>query len=378
MAVSKRDIMEYRWMSRDEGFTALEHEVIFRDICSGCGNCEAVCPEDVVKLDDESPKLVGKCTECGYCLMQCPRSFFSPKDVENDLFGEYTDDELGHIEKKIGVKTKDKDLIDAVQDGGFVTTMLKYALENGIIDGAIVSGVNAKNKWLPEPVLVTKAKDLKKTAGTRYSNSPNLIALREAKKLGLTKLALVGLPCQIEAVRKIQQYPLEDVDLKDRIKYSIAIFCTSNFYYEGLMEDLAQVKYGVKLKDIKKVDIKGKNVLVFTEKEKIEIPLTEAYTKKRSGCKVCTDFSGRVSDISAGSVGAPNGYSSVFARTKDAEKLLDKMIKAGIFETVELKEEKPGLAIARFLQNKKDKENKEVIKEKIREAVPLPFKNMKF
>jgi|Deesub1362A_J573_1020465.scaffolds.fasta_scaffold00005_338 coenzyme F420 hydrogenase subunit beta len=376
-AISKGEIIEYTWLGKEEGYKALEQEVIFKDLCCGCGNCEAVCPENVIKVS-EFPELIGKCTNCGYCLMQCPRSFFSSEEAEEKLFGEITEDELGHIESKIGVRVKDEEIKKVVQDGGFVTAALKYLLEKNIIDGAVVSAKGEDNPWSPMAKLVVSPRELLESAGTRYTNSPNTAALKEAKEKGLKNLAIVGLPCQIEAVRKIQNYPIEDVDISDRIKLTISIFCSSNFMYDGLMNKLVQEKYRVPLKDIKKMDIKGKNVLVFTEKEEVKIPLKEAYTVKREPCKVCSDFTGRLADISAGAVGSPVGYTTVFARTKFAVKLLDDMLNFGIFETIELEEEKPGLGIARKLQMKKEKEASEYVRKRIKEVLPLPFKGLKF
>ncbi|NOZ59270.1 MAG: hypothetical protein GXO66_06825, partial [Euryarchaeota archaeon] len=106
MVVAEQEVLEYLWLGREEGYTALEHEVIFRDLCCGCGNCEAVCPEDVVRVD-EFPRLIGECTECGYCIMQCPRSFFNADEIEEKLFGEVVEDELGYVVKRIGVRAKD-------------------------------------------------------------------------------------------------------------------------------------------------------------------------------------------------------------------------------------------------------------------------------
>ncbi len=69
-----------------KSFTGLEHEVIDRNLCTACGVCEAVCPENVIKID-EFPRLVGDCTNCGYCLVQCPRLFLPRDKVEERLYG---------------------------------------------------------------------------------------------------------------------------------------------------------------------------------------------------------------------------------------------------------------------------------------------------
>ncbi len=41
------------------------------------------------------------------------------------------------------------------------------------------------------------------------------------------------------------------------------------------------------------------------------------------GCNFCDDFSNKYADISVGSVGSPNGYSTVIVRSEVGEKLLE-------------------------------------------------------
>lgn len=377
MAISEFDILQYRWMGREEGYTALEHEVIFRDLCSGCGACEAVCPDEVIEVD-EYPKLVGKCTDCGYCLAQCPRSYSSNAAAEKKLFGAVNESPLGYVETKIAAKALEKGVAKEAQDGGFVTALVKYLLDNKLVDGAIVSAVDKKEPWRPVPKLVTSAKELKDTGGTRYSNSASLRVLMEAKKRGLKDLALVGVPCQIEGLRKIQNYPIEEVDLLQRVKFSIALFCKGNFLYKGLMKKLIAGKYKVDLKKMTKIDIKGKNVVVNVGEKELLIPLEEAHEYLREGCRVCYDFTSRLADFSVGSVGSPKGYSTVIARTKLAAEVLDKMEAERVIEAQALKAEKPGVEMIVLLQSIKEKDAKKHSRKKIIEALPLPFRNLKF
>ncbi len=371
MAVTKDDILQYRWLGRELGYTALEHEIIFRDLCCGCGTCAAVCPENVVTVND-FPKLVGECTDCGFCLDQCPRSYFDTDAIEENIFGSVAEDPIGHIVAMKGVRATDKGIMKGAQDGAFVTSLLKYALDNGIADGALVAG--SDENWKPIPKLITSSKELADTTGTKYSNCANLSPFTEAKEKGLNKLAVVGLPCQIEGVRKIQQHPIEDVDLKDRVAFTVALFCKSNFLYDGLMLDIVQGRYGIDLKKMKKIDIKGKNVFVTTAKGDTEIPLKEAHEFERNGCKICWDFTSRLSDFSAGSVGAPAGYTTVIARNKMAKDLLSKMEKDKAIVTKDLDNK----LLALKLQEIKEKSAIKESRKRIRKEVPLPFKHLKF
>ena len=374
MAVPKFDILQYHWMGREEGYTALEHEVIFRDLCSGCGACAAVCPDDVIEVE-EYPRLVGKCTNCGYCLMQCPRSFFSHSAVEERVFGKVSEELLGHIHTMVAVKSRDSDIATAGQDGGFVTALVKYLLDTGKADGAIVSGLSEEETWKPEPRVVTKASELKGTEGTKYSNSPNLKVLKEVKKKDLKNIVLVGVPCQIEGFRKIQNYPIEDIDLKDRVKYTVALFCKGNFLYQGLMKELLAEKYGIDLNKMTKIDVKGKNVVVNLGEEELLVPLKEAHEHLRKGCKVCFDFTSILSDFSVGSVGSSKGYSTVLTRTKEATELLDAMEAEGV---IEVKDLDPGIGLVEKLHKMKERDAKRYTRKKVIAALPLPFRNLKF
>ncbi|MFQ6105571.1 MAG: Coenzyme F420 hydrogenase/dehydrogenase, beta subunit C-terminal domain [Candidatus Hydrothermarchaeaceae archaeon] len=371
--ISKNDVLQYKWLAREEGFIALEHEIIFRDLCSGCGVCAAVCLEDVIEVD-EFPKLTGKCTNCGYCLIQCPRSFFSWREVESKLYGRYSEEILGKCELVIGARSRDKAIQG--QDGGFVTALLKHCFEKKIIDGAIVSCTVEELPWKPLPKLITSVKELQDTSGTRYSNSPSVALLKEAKKRGLKRTALVGLPCQIEGLRKVQFYPVEDVGLESLVKFTVALFCKSNFLYEGLMKSLIEKKYKIDLNEIKKLDIKGKELIVTTGEKEVRMPLAEAHAHVREGCRVCHDFTSRLSDFSVGSIGSKDGYSTVFARTKMAKNIIGNMKKE--LDTVSIGKEKPGLETIELLQNIKSRDARKNTRKTIKEVLPMPFKHMRF
>ncbi len=43
----------------------------------------------------------------------------------------------------------------------------------------------------------------------------------------------------------------------------------------------------------------------------------------REGCSFCDDFLSRLADISIGSVGSPDGYSTVIVRSERGKRLLD-------------------------------------------------------
>ncbi len=260
----------------------------------------------------------------------------------------------GYYKDIIAVKTKERG-----QDGGFVTALLNYLLDKKLIDGAIVGGVENKT-WKPKAMLATDKKEIRSSAGSRYSASPNLAALKEAKERGLERLAVVGLPCQIEGVRKMEEYPLVEVDLAGRIKYTISLFCSKNYLY-SMLQDLVVKKYKVKLEDVTKFDIKGKNVFVYTGDKCTEIPIVELEGYVRKGCYVCPDYTGKLADFAVGAVGSPKGWSTVIMRSKEAEEIVKKMLKEYNVESKKVTEEKFGLGIIRKLAMKKEESAKKNI-----------------
>jgi coenzyme F420 hydrogenase subunit beta len=352
---------------KKEGFDFLEHEVISQGNCSGCGMCAAICPEKVIVVD-EAPELQGDCINCGYCVSKCPRIYFSYAEIEKKIFGSYPGDLLGPWKANVAAKTTVEDILACSQDGGFVTTALKYAFENHIIDGAIVTGTRPGTPWKPQPILATSVEEILSGAGSKYSNSPNLSLLKTAEEKGLKALAIVGLPCHIEGFRNAEMHPLDDMNLGRIVKFSIGLFCKTNFKYEEL-RDLLEQKCGFTIDKVTKLSIKGKNFSAESANGTTKFPLKDASACIKEGCKSCRDFTSKLSDFSVGAVGSPKGYSTVIARTDIAVDILEGMQKAGLITTKEL--DPSWIKKVQFLAEMKDKEATRTLAEKTSELVRL-------
>ena len=57
------------------------------------------------------------------------------------------------------------------QDGGVVSAILVYLLENDIVDEVSVVGEDKDAPWRPESYLTSKIQDVIKAAGTKYSTT---------------------------------------------------------------------------------------------------------------------------------------------------------------------------------------------------------------
>lgn len=280
--------------------------------------------------------------------------------------------EFGNYKEVVCARATDSDIQKVSQDGGIVTALFTYALEEGIIEGAVVAGPSDK-PWVPKPVVAMSKDELIAAAGTRYTHSPNVWALKEAvRQYGIEKLGTVGTPCQIMGVRKMQVYPFSTRFVADKIKLLIGIFCMENFPMASI-ETFTQEKMHVNVEDVTKMDIGKGKFFAYTEDADNKIPLKQTHGYEQAGCNICPDYVAELADVSTGSVGTPDGWSTVFTRTDDGESVFKAAVDAGVIETKPMDEDvKPGLGLlSKLAKGKKDKNRKEAEK-RVKMGLPIP------
>jgi len=306
---------------------SLGKTVVSTGKCAGCAACILVCPFNCLEYINEKPSLVKDCDACGICAKICPRFEWSRPKIERFVFGKerLPQEDFGVYLRLLIAKARDENILEVCQDGGVVTALLVSALQAGIIDGAVVSGVSSEKPFLPEPRLAETTQEVLECAGTRYSYSPNLLALKEAVSKKKENLAFVGTPCQVQAIRKMQATSLRRY--VKPIKFVVGLMCTESFSYDGLIERHMK-KLDVEPNSIKKMNIKGKLLVALKSGEVKEVSLSELKEYKRVGCKFCDDFSSELSDISVGGLGL-NGWTFTITRTPQGEELFKTAEEAG-------------------------------------------------
>ena len=336
-------------------FGNLVTQVIRPNLCSFCGACMAVCPVNVLWPAGEQPSLVGACAVCEICYYQCPNVEFSRDDVETFLFNRTRrpDEPIGITNAILVGRATKPEIQSQAQDGGVVTALLAYALESKMIDAAVVAGRDSK--WIAKPSVATKYEDLVKNAGTKYTPSPTLLGVRSAvDEYAKARVGLVGTPCQIRAVRKIQTSPLGDLRLAKAITLSIGLFCMESYAYSQLVEAYIASK-GIDPSTITRMEIKKGSFIAWSgENELLHVPLKEVDAFVRTSCKQCDDFTSEYADISVGGIGCPEGYSTIVARTSKGLELLGNAEKAGYLVTRELKTDAKGyLKVVKMAETKR-------------------------
>jgi coenzyme F420 hydrogenase subunit beta len=223
---------------------------------------------------------------------------------------------------------------DIGQDGGFVSALLIWCLENDIIDGALTSGVealpNGDPGWKAFPMVATNRDEVLRGAGSRYTYSANTIAALEAKEKGLSRLALVGMSCQTSIGPIMWHRKVGKVG--KAIKLNIGLLCSKSFD-DSLFDELFEVKYGLKKEDISKMNIKGVFQIWTKDGGYHEINLKECHAWTREGCNLCPDFAAEHADISTGGIGELSDWTLTIVRTELGRAVIDAMVKDGVIET---------------------------------------------
>jgi coenzyme F420 hydrogenase subunit beta len=338
----------YRYQVKDLPEDFIEHYFepvsIVHDagVCCQCGWCSSVCPVNAIKVTGDTLDIDENiCMKCGLCFTVCPRSFSidqatkSIKKIDKSL--KFSEKIGGFVNTYSGTTTKDK-IKKVRQDGGIVTSILEYLLENKLVD-AVVAVQHSSDLWRPEPVIVDNVKDLYKTGGTKYANSPSLTIIDKTKQY--ESIAVVGVPCMMKAIEKGRMMP-SGVPFFKNIKYRIGLFCMESFSYEDIIK-LTKEKFAKDIKELTKMNIdKGKFIINLKSGEELNVPLKEVQSYARNNCHYCEDLTSDYADISVGSIGSQGGWSTVITRSKEGEKLYKSVIKAGLVESSSLKDVKPG------------------------------------
>jgi len=279
---------------------------------------------------------------------------------------------LGTYKEIVSARSTDREIQKLAQDGGIVTGLLAYALDERIIEGAVVAGPG-EEFWKPQPMVAMTSDELKAAAGTKYTFSPNVMMLKKAvRQYGIEKLGTVAIPCQTMGIRKTQTYPFGVRFLADKIKLLVGIYCMENFPYTSLQTFICE-KLGISMELVEKMDIGKGKFWVYTQDDVLTLPLKETHGYEQAGCKICKDYVAELADVSTGSVGSPDGWSTVITRTDAGDSIFKQAVEAGIFETKPIEEVKPGLGLLEKLAaQKKEKAEKNIAARK-EMGLPTPF-----
>jgi coenzyme F420 hydrogenase subunit beta len=336
-------------------------QVVKDGLCTGCGTCIALCPEEAIKLTINEKKGIyvpelneDKCNNCGICYEVCPGHEVDFKQLNLEIFGKEPEDIIigNYLNCYFGHAT-DYNIRYNSSSGGLVTALLIFALEEGIIDGALVTRMKKDNPLEPESFIARTGEEIIEASKSKYCPVPANIALKEIldSKEG-EKFAVVGLPCHIHGVRKAEQI---NKKLKEKIVLHLGIFCNHapNFWGTKLLlqrlkvreDEVIKIGYrGEGYPGSMKISKKSGELLLLLLPDYWNFVGTYFFYPAR--CLMCSDGICELADISFGDAWLPElshdkiGLSIVVSKSGIGEKILQMMKSKNKIELEEISVEK--------------------------------------
>ena len=305
-----------------KGFNELRRDIIDSGLCTCCGTCVGVCPKNAISVnfeaDEPEPILTGECSNCGICYAVCPGKEISLLELDKYCLGRERDfekDKLGIYSHCLRGYSRNTHILESSTSGGMVSSLLICALEEGIIDAVLLAGWREDKPWRCRPFIATNKEEVLKGIRTGMMIVPINSLLNEAvKERNFSKIAIVGLPCHIHGIRKLQKFGLPREIVKS-IKLTIGLFCSATYYWEGTKHLLREYGKINNLEDIIAMDYRGGSspvgLFVLTRDRKIHFVASKhdytwhllgAASYKRDRCLMCVDFTAELADISCGDI----------------------------------------------------------------------------
>lgn len=319
------------------GQVRLINDVIRKGICVRCGACVGLCP--YFEYLDGEVVVMDRCrAEDSKCLQICPRAGYPETDSAPVIGrGEEGGGEIGPHKAIFAARSRSDRIRERAQYGGVVSSLLVHALERGYIRSSVLT--DAGRPLSPTGVTVEDEAGVLSCAGSRYSGSGGLAALNRALKSGREDLCVVGLPCQLEAVARMERKEPEGEEIRARIKLKMGLFCTWALGYRALRSFLE--KKGVE-DAARKFDIPpppSEKFQVLTEKGWRDFPLSEVRPMIQKGCSLCLDMTAENADLSVGVVEGREGWNTLIVRTEKGAELVREAVAGGCIETEPLPRE---------------------------------------
>ena len=337
------------------GFRAVDflmNEIVDTGKCIGCAACVTICPTDVFDYEHEHPvdTRTDACVYCVLCAEVCPVLRPVDKDLPRllDFRPPALDEGFGEYSYGVYTRTTDPDMLARAQDGGMVSALIIHGLGTGTLSGAILGDVVPNDRQIGRHTLATTRPEVLACAGSRYTYSPNTLALQEAMRRDIAPLAVVGVPCQVDGVR-LQQNSSIRLAMADwyrsNISLVIGLFCSESFTHEsiGKLGEMLEVDP----ERIDNINIKGKVVVRLDDGEVMTTSLKKYRDFARPACLYCLDYGVENADIAAGGIGM-DGWTMTLVRTEAGHRAFQAALEDGCIETRPLDDEPRGM----FLMDK--------------------------
>lgn len=319
---------------------ARQGEPGFRDIdarvCTQCGACVSICPVNAVTAGSDGVSLQGECLDCGLCHRFCPGREMDFIALSETYLGCPPEDPLlGHF-RRLGVaRSTSEEVRERGASGGVVTALLLHLLETDKIQGALGVTMDRDQPWASQATLLTSTEEVKQAAQSKYS-LVSLAALLRSARREPGSFAVVGLPCHVHGLRRLQRLG----SYRAKFPLTIGLFCGFNLLPAATDHLIART--GLNKRHIVTLQYRGGRwpgglLLHSSDGRQRFIPkhsygyVNLAYVPRR--CLACPDLTNELADLSVGDTWLEEyagGWSTVICRSARGEQLLAEAAEAGV------------------------------------------------
>jgi coenzyme F420 hydrogenase subunit beta len=273
------------------------------------------------------------CTDCGISRSsdpgRCGRAcqFIHPDytGLEQRVHGRARDpsrpDELhfGPFRRMLRAKLEPRS--EGAQWTGIATRLGERLLESGRVEAVLTVVADPADRWRPVPVLITQAADMAQARGMRMGYAPLLALLEPARAQGIRRLAVIGIPCQVYALRALEQeLGFDHIDV-------IGTPCSDNTTTARFHEFLALLSPAPGT--IRYLEFRADFMveLRFDDGRVQEIPFLQLPISQLPPdffpltCRTCVDYTNVLADVTVGYMGG-EGEQWLLARNERGEQLL--------------------------------------------------------
>ncbi|WP_448598891.1 Coenzyme F420 hydrogenase/dehydrogenase, beta subunit C-terminal domain [Thermoleptolyngbya sp.] len=277
-----------------------------KELCSECGLCDTYYVHYVKEA----------CAFLNQQIADLEQEFHGrSRDLaqENDLY-------FGvHQDMMAARKTQP---IEGAQWTGIVSSIAIEMLNRGLVEGVVCVQNTEEDRFQPKPVIATTPEEILAARVNKPTLSPNLSVLELVEQSGMKKLLVIGVGCQIQALRAVQnKLGLEKL-------YVLGTPCVDNVTRAGLQKFLdttsrspATVVYYEFMQDFR-VHFKHEDGSTET------VPFFGLKTNELKdvfapSCMTCFDYVNSLADLVVGYMGAPYGWQWIVVRNETGAEMLD-------------------------------------------------------
>jgi coenzyme F420 hydrogenase subunit beta len=273
------------------------------------------------------------CTDCGVSRMADPSlcgsacQFIQPDydALEARVHGRIRDaarpDELHFGPFRQMLRARLEPAVEGAQWTGIATTLGEKLLEGGHVDAVLATSPHEDDRWRPQPMLITRAEDMARARGMRMGYGPLLALLEPAREKGIKRLAIIGIPCQVYALRALEeQLGFDEI-------FVIGTPCSDNTTTESfhqfltLLDDAPETICYLEFRADFMVELR------FDDGRRREIPFLKLPISKLPPdffpltCRTCVDYTNVLADITVGYMGG-SGDQWLIVRNERGERLV--------------------------------------------------------